>query len=143
MKIKISRPLLWLRPYLEEISLLIPKLNKVKQIKGRTPSIKYVQHSQAHIICDENGFYKITLNYCFYFLEKIRPPVRRKFFYTKVDILRHLAHELAHLIEWNHSPEHLYLEARYLSIFADRLKREGYISEEKEESETQKKSPIN
>jgi hypothetical protein len=50
-----------------------------------------------------------------------------------MDLLRYLAHELAHLEHWNHTTGHTQLECIVLSIFMTKLAQEGYISEEDED----------
>jgi len=45
-------------------------------------------------------------------------------------MLVHLAHELAHLVHEDHTPEHKKLECKLIRLFMSRLKKDGYISEE-------------
>lgn len=56
--------------------------------------------------------------------------------YSQIDILRLLAHELAHIGDWNHTPRHAKKEAKYLSLFMTKLNNTGYISEEHELKES-------
>lgn len=59
-----------------------------------------------------------------------------------IELLCTLAHELAHLLEFDHTPAHKELEARITSIFMRRLQKDGYISEEAEEKELPRKIKI-
>lgn len=52
--------------------------------------------------------------------------------FSKIDLLATLAHELAHIIEWKHTPTHKQIESKILSAFMTMLKNEGYTSEEDE-----------
>lgn len=52
--------------------------------------------------------------------------------HSKIDILKNLAHELAHMEDWNHTPKHEALCSAITIDFMRMLKREGYISEESE-----------
>jgi hypothetical protein len=129
----ISPCLAWIEPYLDAAKPIVPKLKKVSHILTRTPNIKQLQHSQAHIVhISEKDEYKITINSCYFTLEKIKPVERKKRFYSQIDILSHLAHEIAHLNYWDHTPDHKALECRLTEIFMYMLKAQGYHSEEKE-----------
>lgn len=52
--------------------------------------------------------------------------------HSRIDLLALLAHELAHTISWEHTPEHKALEAKLTRIFMKQLRKDGYISEEHE-----------
>jgi predicted metal-dependent hydrolase len=47
-------------------------------------------------------------------------------------LLQYLAHELAHLEHWDHTPDHKHLECILMSAFMTRLKQDFYVSEEDE-----------
>ena len=63
--------------------------------------------------CNINGF------------EKFRP-------YTLIELLCTLAHELAHIKHWQHTPHHKMLENHLTTLFMQKLDKEGYICEEKD-----------
>ena len=52
--------------------------------------------------------------------------------YSKMDLVELLAHELAHLKHWEHTPDRRALQAKLAIKFAKQMKEEGYISEEDE-----------
>jgi hypothetical protein len=52
--------------------------------------------------------------------------------FSKIDLLEHLAHELAHTESWTHTPKHKRLEAKIKIKFMHMLQSDGYVSEEDE-----------
>jgi hypothetical protein len=63
---------------------------------------------------------------------------KEKHEYSKIDLLGHLAHEMAHLKYWTHTPEHKMLECKLTVIFMRHLLKSGYVSEEEEIIERRK-----
>ena len=134
MAIKISQKILWIRDYLKDVERTLPKMKYLTHVSARTPNVGRIQHSYAHIIEDsDTRKYKIVLNLCYFTLESTRAIKRKKNYFSKIDLLVHLAHELAHLYHWKHTPQHKILEADIVKVFMRRLKKEGYISEEHED----------
>lgn len=137
MNIKFSPELEWLRPYFNKVKNIVPVQNLEKVI-ARKPRMNQLQHSHAQLVTytsNETG--KIVRQYIsinLYFIkpEKLNPMVRKKNPFSKIDLLEHFAHELAHLEHEPHTPKHKRLENRICNIFMNMLEKSGYISEEYE-----------
>lgn len=133
MAIIYSKKIEWIRDYVDPLKSKYPRIDKLKSIRSYSPNASSIQHSQAHII--EEGrpkIYKITLNLYYYTLEDLKYFERKKMPYSKIDLLTHLAHELAHLYYWDHCPRHKILESKFVTGFMKKLLSEGYVSEEEE-----------
>lgn len=53
-----------------------------------------------------------------------------KKYFSTIDILCTLSHELSHLLYLDHTPEHKILECQLTMMFMSKLKMSGYTSEE-------------
>lgn len=128
MKTIISRKLKWMKPYLELGMGFIPEGKKVTRITAWTFGGRYGKKEIAAILTNDEKFYRIYLH------TQYHPRTSKAVLnYSKIDLLQHLAHEMAHMIEIEaHTPDHSKLEARIHAAFMSELKREGYISEEDE-----------
>jgi hypothetical protein len=128
---RISKELEWLQEY---VDLALPHLPKRKKVVRLTQWTKvagrYGKGCQAYCITSNHKEYRL-------YIKKWRFPRydKKPSLYSKIDILELLAHELAHLIDMDHSPKHKKLEAKLISIFMTRLASTGYVSEEHEFSE--------
>lgn len=136
-----------MKPYVKEAKKIVPKLKKVISIKHRTPRVDQIQRCQALITEFTEGkkksYFTITIWTEYLESEKAGSTKMTKRPYSKLDIVSHLAHEVAHLVDFDHTPEHKKVEAQLTKIFAKMLEKEGYISEEqelKESSHGEKKS---
>lgn len=121
----LSKDLNFLTEYLELASPFLPNFHKLKRITsihGR-PNTKNQIYGQLWTY--KNGSKRMSL-YVNYFKKD------KKKYYSTIDILCTLAHELAHLEHWDHTPEHKILECTLITMFMGKLKMTGYISEEKE-----------
>lgn len=121
----ISKDLQWLDEYIEASSHLVPNLSKLKRITAL-----YSRPNTGHLFYGnlfeyKKGGYRMNI-YINYFVNN-----KKKYFST-IDILNVLAHELSHLQHWHHSPEHKILESTLSIVFMGKLKSSGYISEEHE-----------
>lgn len=126
----ISKELEWLRPYIEASCKLVPVLN-LKKVIALHPNEKRINRCQAQIT-KEGSTYYVCLYVAIYKLDKL-PSTRVLAYYTKIDLLCNLAHELAHLTHWLHTCDHKILEARLIILYMRMLSREGYVSEEEEQ----------
>lgn len=124
---KITKELEWVRPYIESVTHLLPKLKQLKKISSRRGSKEYWQHVDGIITYFDKKFFRITLYVTYHdtYSDKIKN-------YSTIEILQCLAHELAHLEQWYHTPQHKQLECILLSIFMTKLSEDKYISEEDE-----------
>lgn len=131
--IKISNELEWVRTYLRQVKHLVPveTVPKILAIKANREKL----HNYRAVICRDEitkEIYYISLYLFVYRTRRIEPFIRYKVTYSKIDILIHLAHELAHLEHWHHTPDHIILQNKINNIFMAHLKKTGYISEEYE-----------
>jgi hypothetical protein len=101
----LSKNMEWSRPFLESVAHVVP-LHKVKKITGYTVASPKKPRYEGCCYSVGNK-YNITIllsttNYKTIYLE---------------DALTTLAHELAHLSHWKHSPSHLGETGLILSLF--------------------------
>jgi hypothetical protein len=124
----IVKGLEWTRNYVESVSHLLPHLKQLKRISSKKAHKTKWQHCHGIITYYDKRHYRITLylNHHELYSDKIKP-------YSTIDLLQYLAHELAHLEHWEHTPAHKQLECTILSIFMTILKADGYLSEEEEQ----------
>ena len=121
----ISKDLSFLLEYLEIAAPMISQfhtLKKITSIHGR-PNTSHQIYGQMWTY--KNGTRRMSL-YVNYFLND------KKKYYSTIDILCTLAHELAHISYNKHSPEHKILECTLTTLFMSKLKTSGYQSEELE-----------
>lgn len=115
--IKYSKNALWLKPFVEKASKLVP-LDKITYIRGYRVRIGCQEKAYASVLKHRNNTYTINIK-----------------MYDVVDDFRHagsrystvldaLAHELAHVeAGFDHSPEHYELTCRIALIFSLILKK--------------------
>jgi hypothetical protein len=121
----LSKDISFLSEYLEIAAPFIPDLNKLKRITsihGR-PNTSNLVYGQLWKY--KNDTMKMSL-YVNYYLDD------KKKYYSTMEILCTFAHELSHLVHWNHSPDHKILECTLTTLFMSKLKMSGYDSEETE-----------
>jgi hypothetical protein len=124
---KITKELEWVREYIDKVEHLVPKVKHLKKISSKKGNRERWQHCHGLITYFDKKSYRITLYLTYHDLpsDKIKQ-------YSTLDLLQYLAHELSHLIYWEHTPEHKMLECEILAIFMVKLKKDGYTSEEDE-----------
>ena len=116
---RISPKLLWMRPYLETSLKHLPPGTVIERLGAWSPASTRGRDCEAAIFQTRKGApYRIWIH--------------TGYVHSKIDLLALLAHELAHTISWEHTPEHKALEAKLTRIFMQQLKKEGYHSEEQE-----------
>lgn len=124
---KLPKKLLWIRPYLELSRPLLPSRKRLSRVGLWTIHKRYGKGVQAAIYSSDQREYRVYLHTLYHPRgEKTPLPL------SKIDMIKNLAHELAHMADMEHSPQHTKLEARLLLAFMERLRFEGYISEEEE-----------
>lgn len=127
MKVRCSEGFQWLLPYLELGLSMTPtgktvtRLTKLK-FKGRIG-----KKEKAFITTNNHRSYRI---YIHTFYQPKGEPNAMPF--SSIDILELLSHELAHMIDMDHTPDHKILEAKITKAFMLKLKKGGYVSEEYE-----------
>lgn len=120
----------WLRPYLElgmtyvSVGKFVERVGLWSLGKGRG------KNCAAALFQDSEGEpYRIWIHSHF---EENR-------IHSRIDILKLLAHEIAHMEDWKHTPKHEALCSKITVAFMKMLNGEGYTSEEDELSGETKK----
>jgi hypothetical protein len=123
----IVKKLEWFRPYIQSIEHLVPKIKKLRRISAKSGSKERWQHAHGIVSFFNDNSFRITLYTSYHDMvyDKLKP-------YDTIDLLQYLAHELAHLEHWEHTPQHKHLEVTIMSTFMTRLAQDGYISQEDE-----------
>lgn len=104
----------WLAPYLTVVPKIVP-LRKLKKVYGyKTAQGKRTQTLGMCHRFEKNGHYAIGVNIGAYKKDQ-----------SIGTILQTLTHELAHMVHWEHTPEHAALEATIYKRFAKRAKALG------------------
>lgn len=124
----IIKELEWMRDYIESVAHHLPKLKQLKKVSSKKGNKERWQHCHGLITYFDKKSFRITLYTTYHSM--ISDKIKR---YTTIDLLQYLAHELAHLEHWDHTPQHKQLECIIMGIFMTRLNQDRYISEEDEE----------
>ena len=127
-----------MREYIELVQHLVPKIKYLKRITSKTPdrNSNFVPRNQhIHGVLThykDEKHYRMTLYTRYISITKMHPLEYKIKPYSKIDMLEFLAHELAHLHCWDHTPDHMKLQSELLLIFMVHLKKSGYKSYEDE-----------
>lgn len=120
---RIAPNMEWVRPYLEAVSDIIP-LHRIAEVRGYKVPVSRQPQTEASIIVElQSGRAKIFVMLTGHRIK--RNGKRGKATYES--LLLALAHELAHLKEWEHTSAHFTLTAKILNRFA-RVARKQKIS---------------
>jgi len=120
----LSKDLEWTRDYIESIRSLVPNLIYLKRITSIHGRKDVTLGCHAQLWKYKNNHYRMSL-YLNYYADK-------KIYFSTIEILSNLAHEISHLQHWTHSADHKILESTLTIMFMTKLKSEGYESEELE-----------
>lgn len=138
LNIKISKDLIWLEDYIDMVKHLIPNIKKLKRLSSKVPKKTLTEDQSCHGIITKyynEVDHRITLYTKYLDMKlknnKVELSIKP---YSKIDTLCFLAHELSHLQNWDHTPNHKKLEVEITHIFMVYLAASGYISEEDETS---------
>lgn len=128
----VSKELEWMRPYIDEALKILPKGVTVTRLATWKINGRYGKDLFAAIITNDMKTFRIYLHtHCH--PRHLKTP--RKF--TKNELIKTLAHELAHVPDMaHHHPAHTKIEGKLYVKFSELLKASGYISEEHEEAST-------
>ncbi len=110
---KIQRNIQFLEPFIQSASKLV-NLNKINKVNGYVVAANKFSHQKASITRHGNKF-NINLNLS-------DDSGQNEYLAVFLDSL---AHELSHLSEWEHGPDHLELQAAILGRFAKVLRKQG------------------
>jgi hypothetical protein len=128
MRTRICQRFEWMRPYLN-IGTKFIRPHKIARIGAWSPGGRYGSKEFAAIFQDADGKpHRIWINTHYDGDSGVTP-------FSRIDLLKLLAHELAHTMDWKHTPFHEDLSAKITRAFMAQLRRDGYISEEEEMGE--------
>ena len=113
MKIKLNKDVKWLEPYLKAADSFVP-IRRISSVIGyQVPFYKTErQYGSITVHYDKN---QININLLIK-TQDLNQGIHKNA--RMANVLDSLAHELAHLLEWEHTPEHLMLQAKLLMCFA-------------------------
>lgn len=125
--LEVAKEFTWLVSYIEEGMTYVPAKKKLSKVRAWKLKSRYGKGCQACIYTSDHKTYRIYIHTMYHPRCDKQPSP-----YSKIDTLSLLAHEMAHMLDMYHSPEHKILETRLLKLFMTKLKKEGYVSEEVE-----------
>jgi hypothetical protein len=129
MLMKISKPLEWVRPYVEHVADIVP-VHCLEKIIGISPRKDKISANIARYVKTDTGRHYISMNTFAWVNVSLVPLKRERTEWTKVELLEHLAHELAHIVHWEHDAHHFHLQAEIMVRFAKMLKSTDYKAEQ-------------
>lgn len=118
----LTKDLYWLAPYLEAVQDDIPfkNIKLIDYYKTRAHQQKQNHLAITHLL-GNNKTYKI------YIRTSLPKEKRIPLDYdTQEDVLWFVAHELAHVVHWEHGPEHFHCMTKLFSKFGDVLINIGF-----------------
>lgn len=118
MKTKFHKDVKWLEPYMNAVKDLVP-IERVKQVRGFKVSVAKEVLTDASIVRFGNNK-SFTINMRTHNNHIYAGTQRYEFI---AETLINFSHELAHIIHWEHTPEHFKLQARIMLRFAKILKK--------------------
>jgi len=134
----ISKEIKWLKEYLEIAKEYIPdkKFKQLKKVHSMHPPYNRKSRVYGHLQKDlETNHYSLLIKLSHFPIVRKDGEFKQKEkreYYDKIEILETLAHELAHLVFWDHTPAHKVLNAILTIKFMTKLSEDGYISTEEE-----------
>jgi hypothetical protein len=127
MNTKLSTKLNWLEPYILATKHYLPRGKLIARVAWMSVGNKTVgKGNVAAITTYDDKTHTIWLK------TQLHPRDSEVTPMSKIDILANLAHELAHTVDWDHTPKHKLLEVKILKRFMELLASTGYVSEEEE-----------
>lgn len=122
---QVPKRFLWLLPYLTLAKPHLPRPARITRLSAWSHGTSRGRGCHAAIYTNNGRDHRIYLHTHY---RRLHDEHKKRF--SKIDLLATLAHELAHTLDWDHTPRHKELEAKLLSIFMKKLRSEGYVSEE-------------
>jgi len=117
MKTKLTSNVSFLSPFLKGLGRIVP-IERVSSVKGYRVTKGLTERQQASIIRHSQRKYSINL--------KVQALKNKKYEYPTLEqVLLDFSHELAHLIEWHHTPEHFRIQSKIMLHFAKQLRNNG------------------
>lgn len=116
MAIKYSKNLLWLKPFVECAGKHVP-INRLKYIRGYKLPLNKDPKAFATLATLPGGYFQMNIRTNTVDVKTLKngtfKPVKHREMYLAV-MLDTLAHELAHIKHWDHSPEHFILQSKIM-----------------------------
>ena len=119
MKTKFDKNLSFLKPFLKGISKIVPIYN-VGHIKSYRVAKGLTERGQASIVKHSYKNYTINLK-----TQALVNKGKEHQYETLEQILLDLAHELSHLLEWDHTSKHFKIQSKIMLHFARKLRKNG------------------
>lgn len=121
----------WMLPFIEAVKPLVPKIRYLNSIEFKKPKLNTIKPSHGTTLYDKwSQRYEIVI-YSHYSKILKRKPMKLTYVeYSLIESLECLAHELAHLRHFNHTPAHKILECKIKTRFMQMLKKLKYKSDE-------------
>lgn len=118
MKTKLTNNVKFLKPFLKGLSPIV-SLKDLKRIQGYRVTKGLIERQNAGITK-----YMSSRKYVISLKTQIYSKRKRKFVYETLEqILLDLSHELAHLLEWEHTSKHFKIQGKIMLHFAEKLKQ--------------------
>jgi hypothetical protein len=122
--IRYTKNVLWLKPFVEASTSLVP-LDKLKSIMGYKVK-KGLSENSFGCLTKYEGERKFRMSIRVHKYEKLETSNKKEHKKVRCEtILLTLAHELAHLEHWEHTPEHFKLQGELIIKFYEVLKESG------------------
>lgn len=120
MKIKYTKNVSWLEEFVLCVDDIIP-IENIKRIKGYKVALGLNETKDAAIHVANSKADKFYITIKLYDQELVENELKHIPMQTS-RILDSLSHELAHLVHWEHTPEHFKLQAQIMHRFYKILK---------------------
>lgn len=119
-KIKFTKNVAWLKPFVHAARRKVP-LKTIKSIRGyQVPKGKHETTYGSTTYFKKEGWKKAHI--CLLIRDRRTGKLEPSRAET---ILLTLIHELAHVVHWEHTPEHFKLQGELVILFYDLLKKSG------------------
>jgi hypothetical protein len=119
-KIKYQKSVAWFKPFVESVADLVD-LNRISSIRGFRVRKGYEEKTYGSAIKYKRKF---SINIKMWNYIKATDCYRRR---TMAGVLEILAHELAHIHHWDHSPDHWRLQAQIQLRFTKVFEKFGIV----------------
>lgn len=119
--IKYTKNVAWLEDYVNSVSDLVP-IEQIKRVVGYKVKLGLKENQEALIRVANNRGTKFIISLKLY-EQGIHKNKLKHIPLTYSYILDGLAHELAHLLQWEHCSDHLKLQAKILKKFSTIVKK--------------------
>ena len=116
---KIAKNVKWIEPFVDAVAHLLP-MHRLIQIRGYKVRKGVADICWGSITRDDGHKFEINLKI---FEKKHKYDKHKRSRYEMV--LQTLAHELAHMVHWEHTPDHFEFQSKLMLRFSNVLRKEG------------------